>query len=365
MSFDGSDYIVGQDYGAQDANEDKNHYRNADPLNNFANLQPGMIVSKSADDKLFHIISQSPGFDEILQENFSIDKEPKFTGIDLWSGVYHHIIRASQAEGLAGADLRIGLDESLRNLIICDRGDIGTDFGMVAQSGPSIAMFSADGSYHHIISSSQAEGLAGADLRIGLDESLRTLIICDRGDIDVDFGLIAQTDPSFTIFSSDHTRLGKMSIGTSFQFLISGVASNMVFTGNRRIFFQMIADTVNGDEFIFRTSPNTFGLTDTNAEQAWMSIEPVIKQSNTAGYIGLRVDVIETTLGDGSAGAGYNALMDLRVSGVTQFGIQNDGKIMTNQTAAATTPGNVTDRLPIYDGTGTLVGYIAIYDNIT
>lgn len=49
----------------------------------------------------------------------------------------------------------------------------------------------------------------------------------------------------------------------------------------------------------------------------------------------------------------------------TAFGIHDAGHIMTNQTAAATTPGSVTDRLPIYDTNNVLVGYIPVYDDIT
>ncbi|MDO8673035.1 MAG: hypothetical protein Q7O66_16630 [Dehalococcoidia bacterium] len=64
---------------------------------------------------------------------------------------------------------------------------------------------------------------------------------------------------------------------------------------------------------------------------------------------------------DSQAGAFYVRLAD----GTYSFGITNEGYIRTNQTAAATTLGNVAAKLPIYGPTGTLVGYIPIYDAIT
>ena len=141
---EGADLGLDFKYPYQHFNRIKNHWRQSDPVTALFDAQPGMIASDSDDEKLYHFTGQSPGFDEILQENYSFDKIPRFLGVDLWSNAYHHIIRASEAEGLAGADLRIGLDETLRSLIICDRGDIATDFGLTAEVDPSLTIFSAD-----------------------------------------------------------------------------------------------------------------------------------------------------------------------------------------------------------------------------
>jgi len=65
MSEDGSDYTQDQLYSYQDANEDKNHNRQADPVGSMAALQEGMIVSDSADEKLWHITAA--GENEIVQ----------------------------------------------------------------------------------------------------------------------------------------------------------------------------------------------------------------------------------------------------------------------------------------------------------
>jgi len=65
MSENGTDYIQDQLYSYQDANEDKNHNRQADPVGNMTDLQPGMIVSDSDDEKLWHITAA--GENEIVQ----------------------------------------------------------------------------------------------------------------------------------------------------------------------------------------------------------------------------------------------------------------------------------------------------------
>jgi len=297
---EGANLVLNFKYPYQHFNRIKNHWHQSDPVSALFDAQPGMIASDSDDEKLYHFTGQSPGFDEILQENYSFDKIPRFLGVDLWSNAYHHIIRASEAEGLAGADLRIGLDETLRSLIICDRGDIGVDFGLTAEVDPSLIIFNAAATHR---------------LRIQ--------------------------------YNSMNANAGMTWEGTYLMFQLAG--------GQRS----------GGDAFFFSDNGGAIFLTDTNAEQAWARMDASINQTLTAGYVGILLNVVESSLGDASAGAGYNALMDLRVATVTQFGIQNDGKIMTNQTAAATTLGSVTDKIPIYDGTGTLVGYIPIYDAIT
>lgn len=47
------------------------------------------------------------------------------------------------------------------------------------------------------------------------------------------------------------------------------------------------------------------------------------------------------------------------------FAIEPDGDIRTSQTSAGTSLGSVTNKLPIYNAAGTLVGYVPIYDAIT
>lgn len=51
-------------------------------------------------------------------------------------------------------------------------------------------------------------------------------------------------------------------------------------------------------------------------------------------------------------------------NGSAAFRILDGGAIATNQTAAATIPANVVAKMPVYDATSALVGYVAIYDAI-
>ena len=55
---DGSNYTEGV-YGYQDANEDKNHNRGATIP---SSIQPGMLFSRSSDDKLIHRVSASQNY---------------------------------------------------------------------------------------------------------------------------------------------------------------------------------------------------------------------------------------------------------------------------------------------------------------
>jgi len=65
MSKDGTDYIDDELYSRQSANEDKNHNRQADPVGTLTDVQPGMILSDSDDEKLWHVTAA--GENEIVQ----------------------------------------------------------------------------------------------------------------------------------------------------------------------------------------------------------------------------------------------------------------------------------------------------------
>jgi len=79
-----ADLLEGYDSeGSEDFCEDvynlvKNHWQQSDPIANLAGKESGMILSDSDDEKLYHIIDTSPGFDEILQANFSYDTDVQF-----------------------------------------------------------------------------------------------------------------------------------------------------------------------------------------------------------------------------------------------------------------------------------------------
>lgn len=64
-------------------------------------------------------------------------------------------------------------------------------------------------------------------------------------------------------------------------------------------------------------------------------------------------------------GLGTFALNCTDNGSVVIFGIERDGKIRTNQADVGTTPGTVQGKIPVYDQSGTLLGYVALYDDIT
>jgi len=62
----------------------KNHARMSDPCTNLSGIQPGMIVSDSDDDKLYHYTGASgEPCEEILQATLSYDLTPLFASVDL------------------------------------------------------------------------------------------------------------------------------------------------------------------------------------------------------------------------------------------------------------------------------------------
>lgn len=85
---DGDDAILNNYYPFQQYNRIKNHWRQSDPIANISNPQNGMIVSDSDDNKLHHKVSDSLGYDEVLQATESYDISPMFNGVikNLYSG---------------------------------------------------------------------------------------------------------------------------------------------------------------------------------------------------------------------------------------------------------------------------------------
>jgi len=72
----------------------------------------------------------------------------------------------------------------------------------------SILGFS-DGTDVSIIKHVQETGLGGR-LTIGLDETARTMVICDIGDVDTDFGLVASLEPRVVLVSPDASVSGSL-----------------------------------------------------------------------------------------------------------------------------------------------------------
>jgi hypothetical protein len=101
----------------------------------------------------------------------------------------------------------------------------------------------------------------------------------------------------------------------------AGSFQPFTFRGDYGANFTQNQNRSSGNIFQFNTNSGR-RITDTDAEQAFLKISPDVGQSGTANYVGLLMDVTET-----SVGSGTNSLMDLRVGGSSKFTVRNDGKV--------------------------------------
>jgi hypothetical protein len=140
-----------------------------------------------------------------------------------------------------------------------------------------------------ILKTSDAEGVASsADFRVGLDESLRRMMIMDAGDIATDTAQAAATHPELVICDNagnERAILGYTAGGdvklTMDAASITGAAW-MAFYSNYGATFTQGADLPSGDAFSFDSSSSR-ELTDTDGEQSFMILEPKINQTAATG----------------------------------------------------------------------------------
>jgi len=345
--------LLGADFTVDDPlcdtliNHIKNHWRMSDPCTNLTNIQPGMIVSDSDDEKLYHY--QAAACFEIIQGDTPISDDLQIIGGDGSDAILIPYEETTNDAVIWGLPI-----DPKRGLIFCDVADIGGDFtGLITPTGfPEINLvdldldsrirfgFTADdkptillqsGAYYSLIQETQAEGLAGSDTRLGLDEALRTFILCDRGDINTDFGLNAATDLTMYIFSAAGTN----------KLYINWAEINASYSLNIKTYNRLRHILVNDipvNHYVSFESNANVELIDADAEQAWMYLEPKINMGiapATGNYVGLLMDVTETNLGDGSASGNPNALMDLRVSAISKFRTYNTGYVRAGTLSAA------------------------------
>ena len=178
------------------------------------------------------------------------------------------------------------------------------------------------GSYSHIIKNSDAEGLAGADLRIGLDESNRTIWIGDKGDIDTDFGLTAQGNPTLYIFGAATSVKTYLSAAA-----LAATTSNFDISAYSKLGIRGITADLAAGNVITMDSASGIELTDTDAKQSWLYVEPKVRQTGTAAFDAIYVDATSiVSLGDGSTGTGNNFLRFASES-IDRFRIDLDGNL--------------------------------------
>lgn len=211
-------------------------------------------------------------------------------------------------------------------------GETGIDFNSISSTYSTICQ-------------SDAEGVASSsDLRIGLDETTRNLIICDRGDIATDFTLTASGEPSLYMF--DNT------VAYNAKYRYSGVTTTAGFEieHNWGWVSELKADISAGHVNILDSSANT-ELTDTNGRQAWLYIEPKVLQTSTAAFDGIYLNIngtVADTYGDGTTGDG-NCLLNLSESSVPAFRVQRPADAMTHDhaTSAMFTDADTSDTVTV------------------
>ncbi len=120
--------------------------------------------------------------------------------------------------------------------------------------------------------------------------------------------------------ASDSAYINLQNAATS-QFKFGMVAAGTQFK------FQQQADYATVGSLFEFGAVAAAELTNTNGQQEFLAVKPLINQSATAGYTALEIDVTET-----ATGSGTKNLMDLQVGGTSIYTLSNDG---TMEIAAA------------------------------
>lgn len=197
-------------------------------------------------------------------------------------------------------------------------GDQATE--VIVSEGEQITF--TDNTYTHIIKWSNAEGITGTDLRIGLDDTNQSLVICKRTDIDTDWGQVQHNlHPCLWIYRTANEYQVMTPTHNVYTSHFSSKHHNVC-----KWKFQATLASDHAFEFLLESGD---GLTDTDGHQAWLALTPGASQSNTAACDVLYIDIsgISAT-GDGSAGYGNNFINCVDTS-VSKFKVANDGTITT------------------------------------
>ena len=243
------------------------------------------------------------------------------------------------------------------NWKICSNGIYYDSVGNVVRVNDRLDL--TDGTNTSIIKHVEEPGLDGR-LTFGLDETARTMVICDAGNVDTDFGLGAKSHPTLIVLPASewipaelsYDKLGLRQNTASLCCPDSHHGELNVWK-YWRIYFS--SDIDNGNAVTFDSSASA-ECTDTNAEQSYIYIEPKINQSSTAAYNGLKIKVTEIALGDASTGEGggtNNLILAGTSTDPDMFKVENDGDLTMSagklsaaiMTFAFTTEADITDPL--------------------
>ncbi|MCK4664643.1 MAG: hypothetical protein KAT68_17370, partial [Bacteroidales bacterium] len=184
----------------------------------------------------------------------------------------------------------------------------------------------SDGTDTAQISMIQETGL-GERLTICVDEDSRTVVICDIGDINTDFGLTAAAEPRLVFIDAGGTEKAEI-YKSQYLFAIRNFDDNIALYG-RGVTNYMNADREAANVFSFESETIHYELTDTDGEQSWIYVGARIDQSLTAAANILKLEMAEEVLGDGTTGLGNNWILCENVSGDAEFKIDLSGEVST------------------------------------
>lgn len=196
---------------------------------------------------------------------------------------------------------------------------------------PVISTTASTGTYSHTIKSSSGEGLSGEDLRIGLDETLRALIISDKGDIDVDHGLAAQADPTLIIFNAADNDASYL---TATSLSLGALGGNYAYVrGPLGLRFIYGSDVALSPVFQFTQGSTDKELTASNIVQDFMILSPEILHTSTAGYNILRINPTIS-----SVGSGVKRMLSIESGSNTLLSVNNVGHVNVDDAVTASFP---------------------------
>lgn len=131
----GANFILNDWFCVDLINNFKNHWRMADPCGTLTQIQPGMIVSDSDDEKLYH--HQAAACFEIIQGDTPISDDLQIIGGDGSDSIlipYEETTNDAVIWGLPVA--------AKRGLIFCDVADIAVDFtGLITAAAEAVVWF--------------------------------------------------------------------------------------------------------------------------------------------------------------------------------------------------------------------------------
>ncbi len=178
------------------------------------------------------------------------------------------------------------------------------------------------GAYSNLLGTSNAEGITGNDFRIGLDETRRTMIIGDAGDIAFDYGLSALSNPTLIIARATAGVAKYMIISYNNMSFYEGINLDLLGNSAQLAFRQRINIVTTGGVFLFQ-STSVSRLTDTDGHQVFMKLEPKLNQSGTAGFTAFDIDVSVID----AAGNGEYYLANFKSLGVEKFSVDSSGNV--------------------------------------